>query len=102
MNFLNVRIEEKRTLLNNIPLGKANWIIHVLRRNCLFYDAIERQMTEQKGIGGIETQLFDKLRNKRRYRELTDEMGDNKRWKRQFMSSTQRRKKYISSLPRTC
>jgi hypothetical protein len=28
------RIGEKRTLLNNILRRKANWIGHILRRNC--------------------------------------------------------------------
>ena len=29
------RVEEKKTLLNNILRIKANWIGHILRRNCL-------------------------------------------------------------------
>ena len=36
-----VLIGEKRTLLNNILRRKANWIGHILRRNCLLPDAIE-------------------------------------------------------------
>ena len=35
------RIEEKRTLPNNILRRKANWIGSILRRNCLHHDAIE-------------------------------------------------------------
>ena len=31
------RIGEKRTLLNNILHSKANWIGHILRRNCLLH-----------------------------------------------------------------
>ena len=34
-------IEEKRTLLNNILHKKANLIGHILRINCLLFDAIE-------------------------------------------------------------
>ena len=45
------RVGEKRTLLNNILRRKANWIGHILRRNCPLHDAIEGQMTEVKGIG---------------------------------------------------
>ena len=45
------RIGEKRTLLNNILSRKTNWICHILRRNFLFHDAIEGQMTEVKGVG---------------------------------------------------
>ena len=43
-------IGEKRTLINNILRRKANWIGHILRRNCLLYDAIEGQMMDVKGI----------------------------------------------------
>ena len=57
---------EKRTLLNNILRRKANWISHILRRNCLLHDAIEGQMRELKGVGRI-TQLLDDLRKRRRY-----------------------------------
>jgi hypothetical protein len=44
------RIREKRTLLNNILRKKANWIGHILRRNCLLHDPIKGQMTEVKGV----------------------------------------------------
>ena len=64
------RIREKRTLLNNILHRKANWIGHILRRNCLL------QMTEVKGVGRRRTQLLDDLRNRRRYWELKEEAED--------------------------
>ena len=50
---------EKKTneVLNNILCQKANWIGHILRRNCLLYDIIEGQMTEVEGVG--RTQLLD-------------------------------------------
>ena len=63
-------IEEKRTLLNNIVRRKANWIGHILRRNCLLHDAIEGQMTKVKGVGRRRTQLLDDLRSRRTYWEL--------------------------------
>ena len=49
------RIGEKRILLNNILSRKANWIDHILRRNCLLHDSIEGQTTEVKGAGRRET-----------------------------------------------
>jgi hypothetical protein len=76
------RIGEKRILLNNMLLRKANLIGHILRRNCLLRDAIEGQMTEVKGVGRRRrrTQLLDDLRN-RRYCELKEEAEDRKRCK---------------------
>ena len=55
----------EKTLLNNILHRKANWIGHILRRNCLLHDAIEGQMTEMKGVGRRRTQLLDDLRKKK-------------------------------------
>ena len=77
-------IGEKGTLLHNTLRRKANWIGHILRRNCLLHDAIEWQMAEVKGVER-KTQLLDDLRNRRRYWELNEEAEDRKRWKRQFI-----------------
>ena len=35
------RIGVTRTFLNNILRRQANWIGHILRRNCILYEAIE-------------------------------------------------------------
>jgi hypothetical protein len=43
------RIEGERTLINNILRKNDNWISHILRRNCLLHDAIEGQMTNERG-----------------------------------------------------
>ena len=59
-----------KTFLNNILRRKANWIGHILRRNCLLLDAIKGQMTEVKELGRRRTQLLDGLKNRRRYWEL--------------------------------
>jgi len=79
------RIGEKRTFLNNILRRKANWIGHILRRNCLLHDAIEGQMMEVKGVGRRRTQFLDDLRN-RRYWELKEEAEDQKRLRGQFIN----------------
>ena len=53
---------------------KANWIGHILRRNCLHY-ATEGQTMEVKGVERRRTQFLDNLRN-RRYWELKEEAED--------------------------
>ena len=82
------RIAEKRRLLNNILRRKANYIGHILRRNCLLYDPIKGQTTEVKGIGIRRTQLPDYLRNRRGYWELKEAIEDQNSWKLQFISQT--------------
>ena len=56
-------IGDERTPLNYILGRKANWIGHILSKNCLLHDAIEGQMMEVKGAGRERMQLLDDLRN---------------------------------------
>jgi hypothetical protein len=44
-----LRVKEQRNILHEISKWKANWIGHILRRNCLL-----RQVIEGKIKGGIE------------------------------------------------
>ena len=80
-------IGEKRTLLNNILRRKANWIGHILRKNCLLHDAIEGQMTKVKEVGK-RTQPLDDLKKRRRYWELKEGAEYRERRKRQFINRT--------------
>ena len=59
------RIGEKRRLLNNILRKKANWIGHILKRNCFLCDVTEGPMTEVKEVGRRKSQILDCLRNRR-------------------------------------
>ena len=52
--------------INLVLFSKANWIGHILRKNCLLHDAIEGQMMEVKGVGR-RTQLLDDLTNRKIY-----------------------------------
>ena len=44
-----LRVKEQRNILHEIRKRKANWIGHILRRNCLL-----QRVTEGKIQGGIE------------------------------------------------
>jgi hypothetical protein len=44
-----LRVEEQRNILHEISKRKANWIVHILCRNCLL-----RQVIEGKIKGGME------------------------------------------------
>ena len=56
------RIGKKMTHLSNILRRNANLIGHILRRNCLFHDAMEGQVMELKSVGRRK-RLLDNLRN---------------------------------------
>ena len=67
---------------------KANWIGHILRRNCLL-----QRVTEGKIQGGIEVtgrqggrrmKLLDDLKERREYSPLKEEALDRTMWRAPF------------------
>jgi hypothetical protein len=61
-----LRVKEQRNILNEIRKRKANWIGHILRRNCLLQRVIEGKIR-----GGIEVTG----RQGRRRRKLLDDLN---------------------------
>jgi hypothetical protein len=47
-----LRVKEERSILNTIKRRKANWIGHILRRNCLLKHVIERKIEERIEVTG--------------------------------------------------
>jgi hypothetical protein len=70
------RVKEKRSILHTIKRRKANWIGHILRRNCLLRHVIERKLEGRIEITGRRgrrrKQLLDDLKEKRRYWKALD------------------------------
>jgi len=75
-----LRVNEQRNILHEISKRKANWIGHILRRNCLLQWVIEGKVR-----GGIEVTgrrgrrrrtLLDDLKDSRGYCELKEEALD--------------------------
>jgi hypothetical protein len=64
-------VKEQRNILHEISKQKANWIGHILRRNCFL-----RQVIEGKIKGGIEVIG----RRGRRRRELVDDLKERIRY----------------------
>jgi hypothetical protein len=81
-------IKEERNILHTIKRRKANWIGHILHRNCLLKYVIEGKLegrTEMTGIRGRRRkQLLDYLKEKRRYWKLKEEALDRTLWKTRF------------------
>ena len=83
-----LRVKEQRNILHEISKRKANWIGHILRRNCLL-----RRVIEGKIKGGIEVtgrrgrrrkKLLDDLKEKRGYSQLKEEALDRPVWRAGF------------------
>ena len=83
-----LRVKEKINILHEISKRKANWIGHILRRNCLLQRVIEGKVK-----GGIEVtgrrgrrrrKLLDDLKERRGYSHLKEEGLDRTVWKAGF------------------
>jgi hypothetical protein len=78
-------VKEQRNILHEIKKRKANWIGHILRRNCLLQWVIEGKIQ-----GGIEVtgrqgrkrrKLLDDLNERRGYSHLKEEALDRTMWR---------------------
>jgi hypothetical protein len=82
------RVKEERSSLHTINRSKANWIGHILRRNCLIKHVIEEKIEgtmEVTGMGGRRRkQLLDCLKEKSGYVNLNEEALDCTLWRTRF------------------
>jgi hypothetical protein len=87
-NEVLLRVEEQRNILHEIRKRKANWIGHILRRNCLLQRVIEGKIK-----GGLEVtgrqgrrcrKLLDDLKESRGYSHLKEEALDRTIWRARF------------------
>jgi hypothetical protein len=83
-----LRVKEQRNILHEIGKRKANWIGHILRRNCLLQQVIEGKI--KGGIkvtgrrGRTRRKLLDDLKEKRGYCHLNEEALDRTMWRAGF------------------
>ena len=75
-----LRVNEQRNILHEISKRKANWIGHILRRNCLIQQIVEGKVkgwVEVTGRRGRRRKkLLDDLKDSRVYCELKEEALD--------------------------
>ena len=83
-----LRVNEQRNILHEIRKGKANWIGHILRRNCLLKQVIEgkikREMETARRRGRRRKKLLDDLKDRREYSHLKEEALDRIVWRAHF------------------
>jgi hypothetical protein len=66
-------VNEERNILHTIKWRKANWICHILCRNCLLEHVNEGKIEETSRRGIRRKQLMNDLTEKRRHWNLTQE-----------------------------
>jgi hypothetical protein len=83
-----LRVNEQRNILHEIRKRKANWIGHILRRNCLLNQAIEGKIKGEMEVtrrqGRRRKKLLDDLKGRRGYCHLKEEALDRTMWRNRF------------------
>jgi len=74
-------VKEQRNILHEISKRKANWIGHILHRNCLLQQVIEEKIKEGIEMTGRRERrrrkLLDDLKERRGYSHLKEEALDH-------------------------
>jgi len=87
-NEVLIRVKEQSNILHEISNRKANWIGHILRRNCLLQQIIEgkiKRVIEVTGRRGRRRRnLLDDLKDRRGYSHLEEEALDRTMWRAGF------------------
>ena len=83
-----LRVKEQRNILHELRKRKANWIGHILRRNCLLKQVIEgkikREMEVARRRGRRRKKPLDDLKDRRGYSHLKEEALDRNMWRHRF------------------
>jgi hypothetical protein len=83
-----LRVKEQRNILHEIRKRKANWIGHILRRNCFLQRVIEGQINQGIEVTGRRgrkcRKLLDDLNERRGYLHLKKEALDCTVWRARF------------------
>ena len=77
-----LQVNEQRNILHAIRKQKANWIGHILRRNCLLKQGIEGKIKGE--IEVTRHKLLDDLKDRRGYSHLKEEVLDCNMWRDHF------------------
>ena len=83
-----IRVNEQRNILHEIRKRKANWIGHILRRNCLLQQVIEGKIKGQIEVTRRRRRrrkkLLVDLKDRRGYCQLKEDTLDRTVWRNRF------------------
>jgi hypothetical protein len=79
-----LRVSEQRNILHEIRKRKANWIGHILRRNCLLKQVIEGKIKGRIEVTRRRKKLLGDLEDRRGYSNLKEEALDRIKWRNRF------------------
>ena len=83
-----LRVKEQRNILHEISKRKADWIGHILRRNCLLKRVVEGKIKGRIEVTGRQgrrrRKLLDDLKERRGYSHLKENALDRTMWRAGF------------------
>ena len=82
-----LRVNDQRNIVHEIRKRKANWIGHILRRNCLLKRVIEGKIKREMEVTrrrGRRRKLLDDLKYRRGYTQLKEEALNRTMWRNRF------------------
>jgi len=83
-----LRVNEQRNILHEIRKRKANWIGHILLRNCRLKQVIEGKIKGEMEVarrrGRRRKKLLDDLKDRRGCSHLKEEALDRTIWRHPF------------------
>ena len=83
-----LRVNEQKNILHEISKRKANWIGHILCRNCLLKQVIKGKIKGEVEVtrrqGRRSRKLLDELKKRRGYSHLKEEALDRTMWRYRF------------------
>ena len=83
-----LRVKKQRNILHEISKRKANWIGHILCRNCLLQRVIEGKIKVGIEVTGRQgrrrRKILDDLKERRGYSHLKEEALDRTMWRASF------------------
>jgi hypothetical protein len=81
-------VKEQRNILHEIRKRKANWIGHILCRNCLLQRVAEGKIQGEMKVTGRQgrrrRKLLDDLKERRGYSHMKEEALDRTMWRARF------------------
>jgi len=87
-NEVLLRVNGQRNILHEIIKRKANWIGHILRRNCFLKQIIEGKIEGEVEVtrrrGRRRKKLLDDLKDRTGYSHLKEEALDRTMWRNRF------------------
>jgi hypothetical protein len=79
------RVKGQKNILYKVSKRKVNWIVHILRRNCLLQRVIEGKIKSWIEVTGRRRRkVFDDIKKKRGYSHLKEEALDRTVWRARF------------------